>query len=366
MLEKGKISCNQTIWLLICLVGATALLFLPSLTASVSGRDSWMTAIVATLTGFYLVMVITMLGNIYPGQNLFQYLKSILGTWAGGALGFLYIFFLVHTNSVVIREFGHLMNTIVLQNTPEVVLSVILVLLSAWSVRGGLEVLARAVEFFLPVVIVLFLITLVLTAPDMKLDNLFPVLENGFMPVIHASFNPIAWRGEVIVLAIILPFLARPSSGGKCGYIAVTGIGLLLVLDALTHTAVFGPMVETMTFSSFSLARQIQIGGFFERIDAVIVMIWVMGMYGKISLFYYVIVLGTAQVTGIKDYRPLVLPMGVLLLAVSYRVADSASGIIEYISGSFPYFAFVFEYLVPTLLLLIAVLKKKQKQVVDS
>lgn len=363
MLEKGKISCIQTVLLMITLVGATAVLFLPSIVAHEGGRDAWMAPLLATLPGIYLIAVLMVLARLFPGENLFQYLPKILGTWVGTIVGLLYLFFLIHTNGVIIREFTQLMGVLVLPNTPEIVLGVIMILLCMWSVRGGLEVLARTVEFFLPGVLVLFFVTMILAAPDMNIDNLFPVLDNGIAPVIRSSLNPIAWRGEIIIFAIILPYLAKPASAGRCGYAAVVAIGLILTFDAIVHTAVFGPLVETMTFSTFSLIRQVRVGDFLERIDAVLVVIWVMGMYGKIALFYYAAVLGVAQLSKAKDYRFLVMPIGVVLAASSVMVADNARELVEYIVGSFPFFAGVFEYLIPTVLLLIAFLKNKIRAV---
>jgi hypothetical protein len=40
MLEKGKISCTQTVFLLANLVGVTAIIFLPAITSRDAGRDA--------------------------------------------------------------------------------------------------------------------------------------------------------------------------------------------------------------------------------------------------------------------------------------------------------------------------------------
>jgi spore germination protein KB len=279
------------------------------------------------------------------------------------AVGVLYLFFLIHTNGVIIRESSQLMATMILPKTPEIVLNMIMVLLCALAIRGGLEVLARTVEFFFPGLLIVFFIAILMTAPDMHLKNLFPVLENGFLPVLRSSVDPVVWRGEVVIFAVFLPYLAKPSNAGRCGYVAVFVIGTILTLDALANTAVFGPMVETMTFSTFSLIRQVSAASSVERLDVVMVVVWIMGTYGKIALFYYAAVLGTAQLAHLGDYRPLVWPMGVLLVALSAQTANNALELVEYIIKPFPYFAGIFEFLLPTALLLTALVKKKLKPV---
>ncbi|KJS12324.1 MAG: hypothetical protein JL56_12945 [Desulfotomaculum sp. BICA1-6] len=357
MLEQGKISCTQTVYLLINLVGATAVVFLPAITAQDAGRDAWMVPLLTTLPAIYLALVIATLGKRYPGQTLIQYLQTALGTWPGKAAGLFYLFYFVHTNAFIIREFGELMITIIMPETPLVVFHVLILLLCAWAIRGGLEVLARVMEFTWPLIIILFMTAILLTANEIEPQRLFPVLENGIMPIISASLAPTGWRGEIILLAMFLPFMARPREGGRCAIMAVVAIGVILTADALINTAVFGPVVARMTFPTFSLVRMVSVANFIERIDAVLVAIWVIGMFGKIALFYYATVLGAAQLANVKDYRPLVLPVGVLLAALSIYVAGNSKELVEHIAQIWPLFAYVFEYIAPTMLLVLTVLK---------
>lgn len=357
MLEKGRISCTQTVYLLINLVGATAVIFLPAITAVHAGRSSWISPLLATIPGIYLAVVIHQLGKRFPGRTLMEYLQIALGAWTGKLVGILYIFFFLHTNGVIIREFGELLVSLVLPQTPLMVLHSVILLLCAWAVRGGIEVLGRVMEFSIPVILFLFMVTLVLTVGEMKFENLLPVMDKGFLAVIHSSLDPIAWRGEIILFAMFLPFLSSPGTGGRCAVIAVIAIGLILSVDAIANTAVFGEAVARMTFPTFSLVRMVSVAMFFERIESVLVAIWVIGMFGKISIFYYASVLGAAQLANMRDYRPLVLPVGVILAAMSIQTAGSATELVEYIVLGFPPFAFIFEYIIPTLLLGVAVIR---------
>ncbi len=357
MLERGKISCVQTFYLLVVLVSATAVIFLPAITAEAAGRDAWMAPLLATLPGIFLALVISALGKRFPGQTLIQYLQAALGSWPGRAAGLLYLFYFLHTNGIIIREFGELMTAIVLPRTPPLVFHVLILLLCAWAVREGLEVLARVVELTFPFMIFLFTAAILLTAGDMKLGNLFPVLENGLKPIIKASLPPIGWRGEIILLAMFLPYLARPEAGGRCAVVAVLFIGLILTADAAANTLVFGPTVARLTFPTFTLVRQVSIANFLERIDAVLVALWVLGMFGKICLFYYAAVLGAAQLANLRSYRPLVLPVGVVLAALSIAAAENSREVTEYIVKGWPPFSLTIEYIFPTLVLAVAYLR---------
>ncbi|KJS00997.1 MAG: hypothetical protein VR68_05965 [Peptococcaceae bacterium BRH_c4a] len=353
-MEPGKISCSQLFYMIINLVTATAIVFLPGLTAVEAGRDSWIAPLLATFPGIYLALIIATLGKRFPGQTLIQYLQSILGAWPGKIFGVFYIFFFLHTNGVIVREFGELMVGLIMPRTPLIVFHAILLFLCAWAIRGGLEIPARIIEFTLPAIIIVFMIMLLLTAQEMDIKNLLPVLENGIKPVIRSSLDPIGWRGEIILLAMFLPFLERPGEGGRCAIWAVIVIGIILSFDAMINTAVLGTAVSHLTFPTFSLVRMVSVGNFLERIESVMVAIWIIGLFGKITWFYYAVVLGSAQLLNLKDYRPLVLPLGVLLAALSIRVAGNVPEVAGYIIEGFPPFAFLFEYIIPTVLLAVA------------
>jgi amino acid transporter len=89
MLEKGKISFLQTLFLLINVVGATGIMFLPASAAHTAGRDAWITPVAGGLFGIYLIMVVSTLGKKFPNSTFFEYIEIITGKWPGKIIGVL-------------------------------------------------------------------------------------------------------------------------------------------------------------------------------------------------------------------------------------------------------------------------------------
>ncbi|TEB16471.1 Spore germination protein YndE [Pelotomaculum sp. FP] len=353
MLEKGKISSIALVFLLIDLVGATAVVFLPALTAKFAGRDAWLVPVISTIPGIVVIMLVTELGRRFPGKTIIEYLQIILGNWPGKAVAVLYIFFFIHTNGVIIRQFGELITTMMMPHTPIVVLHTIFVLLAAYAVRSGLEVIGRLWELTFPWVFILYVILLLFSFQKAEFHRLLPVLENGFKPVLQGSITPSAWRGEVMILAMFLPYLAEPSQGRRMGIWSVIIIGAILIADAVLNTAIFGPSTSRQVFPSFTIVNEMVIGGFL-RVDIAIVIIWLVTMLIKIALFYYAAVLGTAQLLNMKDYKPITLPIGVILTALSILSIENSTGIPAYATTGYPPFAYLVELVIPLAVLLIA------------
>ncbi len=354
MLEGGRISYNQLVLLLILMVAATAVLFVPTITAREAGSDGWISLMIpATLFGVLVVLVVTALGGCFPRQTVFEYLPHLLGP-AGKVVGMAYVFFFLHITSIMVREFADFLVAAFLPETPIIVFSGALVLVCAYGVRLGLEVLGRSAEW----VGVLFLgsigLILLLLLPEFRSKNLLPVMGEGVKPVLRGALAPSAWRGEVVVLLILMPYLNFPGEARKAGLVAVGALGMLLTLVTVMGVGVLGGMTAVESFPFFAMARYISVGQFLDRVEAMILVIWVAGGVVKVTAFYYLAVLGAAQTLNLNDYRPLVLPAGALMLAWSIGIHNSSPEMVEWLAKTWPPYAYTFELGIPALLLVLA------------
>jgi len=92
--------------------------------------------------------------------------------------------------------------------------------------------------------------------------------------------------------------------------------------------------------------------------------VWILGVLVKVALFYYVFTLGSAQWLNLKDYKPLVLPAGVILVAMSVLMFAN----LQELSGFMkPYIAtpytLIFILVIPVILLLIDFVKPQSTKV---
>ncbi|MHB1125612.1 MAG: GerAB/ArcD/ProY family transporter [Bacillota bacterium] len=361
MLEKGKISNLQLLLLLINLVTATAILFVPALTTAEAERDGWISLMfLATFFGILVVLVSTALSLRFPGLTLIEFLPRLLGTVPGKALGLFYVFTIVIVGSRIAREFADFMVTAFMPETPKVVFIGVLLLLAASAVRNGLEVIGRMSEFLFTIFVVSFLFIILLLIPDIRLENMFPVLDEGFKPVIRAALPASAFRGELVLLLMFLPYINRPEKGRKVAVLATLIIGLILTMTHIFSITLLGvDLAAIQIFPIFQLARFVNIGGFIERVESLVMVFWVGGVLLKVALFYYASALATAQWLNLKDYKPIVLPLGVIMGAWSMFMVQNSQELIDFIAITWPPYAFTHQLLIPALLLLVAVIRGK-------
>src|SRR6476619_766109 len=118
MVEKGRISYLQMALIMYATIVATAILYIPFITAQHAKRDLWLSPIWGSLSGFLIVMIIVKLSKLYPGKTLIQYGELILGRTLGKIIAFIYLFFLLHDTAIAFRKYGEFIESAFLHKTP--------------------------------------------------------------------------------------------------------------------------------------------------------------------------------------------------------------------------------------------------------
>lgn len=364
MLEGGKISSRQAIWLLSITILSTAILFLPSISAEIAAQDAWISVLVATAWGIVMSLLLAALMMRFPRHTIVEYSEIIAGRLPGKLLGLGYTWYFLHVNAIIIREFGELLVSVFLPQTPVIVFNVMIIILAAVAVRSGLEPLGRLNEWLFILIVTILFFLLALNAPLINMANLQPVLERGWSPVLKGAAHPAAWLGEIILLAMIFPFLSRPQEGYRIVIWINLIVGGCLLASLLVALTVLSPELSgRFTFPIVELARMVTLGEFFERIEALVMVIWVGGTFVKISLFHYATVMAAAQWFKLGDYRPLVIPLGTLAAILSDSLFPDVTGLLFFLGATFPPYAIsTFQGGIPLLLLALALLRGKKDQ----
>ncbi|NOU97275.1 GerAB/ArcD/ProY family transporter [Paenibacillus sp. LMG 31456] len=358
MLEKGKISAFQLGVLLYPTVLATGFLTLPTLTSQYARNDLWLTGFLATLFGFVTIYIATRLHQLYPNQTIIQYGEQIIGKIPGKILAFIYFLYFNHGTGIIIRQYADFVTGNFLFKTPILLIISSITLLCAFTVRGGIELLARSAVIFTPFFILplLFLLFLI---PDLDVYNLFPILSRGLIPVIQATATPQAWVCEFFMMTFFLPSLTDPENAKKWGILSLCAVSLSMTFVNTITLFLLGTDVGNKTYPILVAFRYIGFSYFLENLESFLLAMWVLGNFIKIAVFYYVTVLSFAQCLNLSDYRPIVFPIGILAVLFSLWGIPDYSIFGDHLRYVVPFQIPLMLMLIPLLLLITAVLRKK-------
>ncbi|CRK83277.1 GerAB/ArcD/ProY family transporter [Neobacillus massiliamazoniensis] len=359
MIEKGKISPFQMALIMYVTVVATAILYIPFVNAQQANRDLWLSPIWGSLSGFLIVFIMIKLYKIYPKKTLIQYSEIILGRALGKIIGFIYLFFLLHDTAIAFREYSEFIESSFLFKTPMVVIIGSIALICAYAVHGGLEVVGRCALVFLPIVLFFYVMIYFLLIPDLNVNNMFPIMEDGLIPSIKGSIAPHAWLSQYSLMSFLIPFLTDETKGMKWGIASVFASVITMVFMNLGNLFLFGQSITNIPFPVFVAAKYISVGKFFEHVESIVISVWVLGGFVQLSAFYYMLVLGTSQWLKLSSYKPIVLPIGYLIILFSIWSTSSLQEMLQSMGTTTPFYFLTIQLLIPILLICMAIIKKQ-------
>ncbi len=358
-MEPGKISERQLALLITTTLISTVVFWMPQLGARAVEQDVWITALAATIWGILSALVIVALARRHPGLTLIEYLPLILGKPLGKVFGGLYVFWFLFVGAIVIREFAHFLNITIMPKTPPAFFMVTIMALCFYALRGGLEVWARVNEILLFVVVVAMVAVIVLPYNHMDLSRLLPIADHPPGLLISTSLLSGSWRSEVILAGMFIPALSCFRHISRNLIISVVFIGFIVAGVEISAVAVFGGVpTGQKEFPFFSLARMISLIRIFDRLEVLLVVALLLGTFFKICAFLYCSTLGVAQVFGFKEFQFLLLPLSVLLLAMSLNSFKGVPELTDFLSNVWPGYGLLsFGLVIPLLLYLIALFR---------
>ncbi len=360
MLEGGKISARQMILLVFNSRIIILIAFLPILVAPPANQDVWLSILVMAPVNLILAVPIYLLSKRFPNQTLYEYCQTIMGK-AGQVLGLLFVWFSLHMCALSLSNFSKFFTTTIMPETPSLFFIITLTLVSAYVVHRGIEVLGRLSEFIAPFIILTIITVFLLLYNDMDFHELTPILEKGIYPTLFGGLYAASLMIETLGFGMILPFL---NDRGKTKKVIIYSTFLLvpfILIITFTVLMTLGPeLAKTIVYPPFTAVRIVHVGDFLERIDAIYLGIWILGMYIRVSFSYYLAVLGVSQLFHLKDYKPLILPTGAIIVSLTTLINTNVVELREFVSYRvFTWYTLFFILFIPSLLLLTAKICKK-------
>lgn len=365
MKHIAKVTPRQmTICAIYYFIGTTVLV-VPATLAAEAKQDAWIASIIGTGIGLLIGWFYAKLAALYPGRNLAEYLQLLMGKWLGTLISLLYIFFLLTVVASLIWVVGHFLTVQILPGTPMVALHIAFILVVVFGVKLGIEPLARTAEiFFFWFFLQLAFFALVLL-PDIEFENITPIFEQGIKPILHSSLYFISVAPlTMFSFLFFLPSLNRSEATPKVMLKGMLIGGIVAIIITFLCIVVLGPdFTERNVYPTYSLARKTNLGRFLERIEVFIAGIWLITMFYNTALYFYALVVSVVETFHLRDYRPIVLPLGLTCVVYSFIVhPNSVYSDYWHTKGPWISFVFTFGFLIPFLLWVIGKWKLRRNK----
>lgn len=363
-MQKENISLGQLSTLTILfLLGSAIVIGI----GSDAQNDAWIAQVIALFIGVGVILFYYKFSSNLPEKNLFQIFEFCFGRKISIILSIFYVAYFIYISCRVLRDFGELITTAIMPNTPIEIISVTFSILMGYIIYLGLEVFARTSEIFTPYIFLFFLLlTIFLFASgDVDIQQIKPILGEGFKPVIKAIFPGILTfpYGEFITFMVIFPSVTAKKYKLRVLMISVVIAALLLIISSLLMICTIG--VDTMLRSNFpllSVARNVSIGNFIERIDALVVFIMMLTLFVKSSIYFFAALKGLEHVFRLP-FRYFAIPSAMIVSLFSVLISVNFADHIQEGILMVPKFLHIpFQFILPIIVFMVLLWKKRKNK----
>ncbi|MCP1182083.1 endospore germination permease [Paenibacillus sp. 1781tsa1] len=364
MLIKEKITIRQFALLTFLVMVGDMILLYPSVVTASGKQDSWFCSLIGQPIGLLIIWVLYKLHQTHPDLSLIEICQKILGRWAGAVLSSAYLFYFAIGAAICIREVGDFMTTQIYLQTPIRVILIILMCALVWGVMHGLNTISASSELLTPIVVTFMILLFMGLIPKVNISHLQPYLNTPWLQLIQSTIKgAFTSFGELIVITMVLPYVMSGPHIKRDMLLATLCGGLLLTTLLLISLMIFGPFVtQHDIYISYTLSQKINIGNFFERIEAFMATAWLIATYFKSLLYMFSFVIGTAQLFQLKTYKPLILPSAMLLFALAVLISPNVIFYTNTIMPAWVDWDITVSFIIPLFLLLVHRLRSRKSK----
>jgi len=302
--------------------------------AAESGADAWFSGLVAIAGGLILAGITAALAALHPGKSLVGILIFCFGKTAGKIIGFGYLLYSIWLSSVVVLTFSYYNVTVSFPETPILYISICYMLVIAFTVKLGLEVMGRISEVLIVFVVIIAAVTLFSFLTSFHPDAFLPMFKDGLAKPFTAGLKDSVLPFAEIFLALnILPNLNDRKKTFSVVWIAVLIAGGVLLLFTIRNISVLG--VDVAARNIYPSEKVFRLMPGLDIIPLLDINVIILGII-KVSLTLYAGAKILGDIFGLKDFKTFVLPLAALDIVISVFVHRDIFTQL-----------FVFDYIVP-------------------
>ena len=334
----------------------------PRSLVELAGPAAWLTPLPGLLLALLQVFFIWLLLKPHPGKTIVEITGDVLGQVAGTLVNIIYIVFFLSVGITFTRIFSEAMIIAALPRTPVSVISIGFIITAMLGAYVGVEALARSARVTYPFVLGGIVLLLTSLYPFFNINNIFPLLGIGPYQVFVQGGLFTGVISEALIAAVIINSFAS----GKLYAPAVArgvlmGFAYLIILELAFVLVLHWRTASESTLPFYRLSSLIYLGRFFQRIEAIFIIIWGYIVMIKISITLYAASIALAGTLKLSDYRPFIWPLGLIIFIASLLPPDMPSVVIlesEYLRT----YAWIPTFILPMVVLAVDRLRRRRRE----
>ncbi len=318
--EQYTFSPAQIMSLISSTLIGIGVLTLPRAVTSDAHQSGWMSVILGGFVSWIGLWLILRLGRMFPGHNIITISHRLLGKFLTFPIMLIYIVFWFASTAGVARTFGDVVVTAVLVKTPLEVIVGSMLLVGFILVMCDMEVIARAHEVLLPLIIIPVLLIALFSFQSASFVRLMPVFDTDWKGLLSgmtaASFS---YQGFETLGVYMGNTHIRSKHTMKAAMIGMAIPMVVYTLITIAGITAFGyEELQRLMWPTLELVKTTEVPGLvLERLESAFLGVWVVAVFTTFAGFYFTYCFAAKIMFNRKNHRAI----AIITLPLLYLVA---------------------------------------------
>lgn len=355
-----KISKFEAIALFITLTTNEVIFNIPHTLIASVGSSSWINGIYIFILALFFTMIFLNLFKPFKGLDILDISDFLGGRTLKTIIGIIYIIFFITILAFSTRFFSSFLQTIYFEATPLAILLVFFLIAPLLCNLLGFKSISSINLIIMPIALITIIILFIFSINEFEPSRLFPILGNGFDAIFFRGTTNIFAFTCFSFLYFIQPCLKDDKNFKSITWAAVIISWFYLFLSVISLLLTFSfILVSDDMMSLYLLARMLEFGRFFQRVDAIFLFIWVSANLSFLSFTLYFISKIFKKITNIIYEKQIIFFTIPIIFAIALLINDISQ--IKFFSRViYKYSTCIIVFIISPLILFLANLKHKR------
>lgn len=253
--------------------------------------DSYLCLIIASLFGIIILKIMLKIFDFKENLSITEKINILYGKILGQIIKIILIICITIMAIVSMYNLSNFITSQFLRDTPTLFISTVFGIIIYIINSKGIEVMSRTIFILYLMCMFLFIFSLIGIWQQFDIDNLKPFLENGIkQPLIGSIYNLLLNIVPIFLILIIPKKNIKEKNIKKtiiCYYILSVMIKTLLILITLGVLGI--QLVSIYQYPEYMVMKRISILNFIDRIENILTIQWMYGLFSSISFMVYYI-----------------------------------------------------------------------------
>lgn len=300
MTDKEKTTGKQLLAVLFAGLLSPMLRVVPEQTAALAGAGGWIGPVLGMPIFILAVLVLgKTLRRLPGGGGLPQLYRFSFGRFLGRGLSLLTGLWLLVTAASALRYYGESFLSSIYPDTDIWLFLIGLMAVAWWACRQGLGAICRMGHIFFYALLALAGAVVILGLREVQVYHIWPVWLEGWGGLGKSAFPVVSLMGASLLILFCRGEISREKGGLKRAAGWFMALAVVLSLLGLVIIGMFGWRTAVrLQMPFFSTAKEVNVLGVFERVEAVIAATWV---FSDLALQTLLLWTGVELISGGKE-----------------------------------------------------------------